>query len=309
MNILLVGEEAAGIQMLRALGQTEHRIVGVMASSSKKGNGGPTMWNVAQTLGYTTWPAQLVKDPEFASQVAREKVDILLNVHSLFIIQGAVVAAPRLGSFNLHPGPLPRYAGLNAVSWAIYRGEKTHGVTVHKMVPEIDSGPIVYQAFFPIEETDTALSLSSKCVKEGLVLMLRLLKQAAENPEGIPFQAQDLAQREYFGREVPEGGRLSWARPAREVVNFVRACDYYPFQSPWGHPRATVGEREIAIVKASLTGKACQAIPGTLGETASPGVNVACLDEWILVQHVIVEGKHARAADVLQPAPQVVELH
>src|SRR6266545_7057665 len=159
LNILLVGEESAGIQMLRAIARSDHRVVAVMASPSKQTSGGATLWSVAEKMGYPTWPARRVKEASFANTVRSEGVDIILNVHSLHIIHKDVLEAARIGSFNLHPGPLPRYAGLNAVSWALYRGERTHGVTLHKMVAEIDAGPIVYQSLFPIEESDTALSL------------------------------------------------------------------------------------------------------------------------------------------------------
>src|SRR5438876_2368799 len=176
MNVLLVGEESAGIQTLKALARSDHRLVAVLASPAKSALGCATVRTVAEKLGYPTWPAKLVKNPSFANTVRSENVDIILNVHSLFIINDKVLDAPRIGSFNLHPGPLPRYAGLNAVSWALYRGERTHGVTLHKMVPEIDAGPIVFQEFFPIEENDTALSLSGKCVKAGMALVTRLLE-------------------------------------------------------------------------------------------------------------------------------------
>jgi UDP-4-amino-4-deoxy-L-arabinose formyltransferase/UDP-glucuronic acid dehydrogenase (UDP-4-keto-hexauronic acid decarboxylating) len=58
--------------------------------------------------------AKIVKDPDFAARIVDENIDILLNVHSLFLIHKDVLTAPRLGSYNLHPAPLPRYAGLNS---------------------------------------------------------------------------------------------------------------------------------------------------------------------------------------------------
>jgi len=57
------------------------------------------------TLGHTTWPIELIKDPKFAAQVRDEKVDVILNAHSLFLIRKEMSEAPRLGSFNLHPVP------------------------------------------------------------------------------------------------------------------------------------------------------------------------------------------------------------
>jgi methionyl-tRNA formyltransferase len=174
-----------------------------------------------------------VKDPEFARTVRSAEVDIILNVHSLYVIPAPILQAARIGAFNLHPGPLPQYAGLNTVSWAIYRGETTYGVTIHWMVPEIDAGEIAYQATFSIEETDTPVLLTHKCVRAGLTLISELLNTAAASPNAIPRLQQDLANRRYFGKQVPEEGRLSWNRPAREVVNFVRACEYWPYRSPW----------------------------------------------------------------------------
>jgi methionyl-tRNA formyltransferase len=301
LNILLVGEESAGSQVLRTLAQSNHRIVAVMASPSKKAAGGTMVWNIAERLGYPTWPARLVKDPHFADKVYSEAVDILLNVHSLFIINKEVLNAPRIGSFNMHPGLLPRWAGLNTVSWAIYRGEKIHGVTIHKMVPEIDAGPIVYQSSFPIEENDTALSLTTKCVKVGVSLVSQLIKVVFLNPDTIPLVAQDLSQRRYFGAEIPNEGRLSWSLRAGEVVNFIRACDFFPFPSPWGYPRTRIGDQEIAIVKACRTGQLCDRLPGTVGSLVESGVLVACADEWILVSKVMIRGQYMNPITVLKP--------
>jgi methionyl-tRNA formyltransferase len=305
MNVLLAGEESAGIQTLKALARSDYRIVAVMASPAKKSLSSSTLWQVAERMGLPTWPVSLVKDPAFAGWIRGAEVDIILNAHSLFVMHGEVVEAPRIGSFNLHPGPLPRYAGLNVVSWAIYRGERTHGVTVHKMAAGIDTGPIVYQSLFDIEDADTALTLYAKCTREGVALLLRLLETASRDENAIPLLPQDLTRRQYFGREIPENGCVNWSRQASEIVNLARACDYYPFPSPWGSPRARLGEREIGVVKARLTGESCNAAPGTIGRIAWPAVQVACADEWIWLDKALIEGKYLPAADILQPSARL----
>jgi methionyl-tRNA formyltransferase len=311
VNILLVGEESAGIQTLRALVDSDHRIVAVMASPSKNNGGLANLWETAERLGYQTWLSKLVKDPRFADEVRAAEVDVILNIHSLFIINGEVVSAPRIGCFNMHPGPLPRYAGLNAPSWAIYRGETSHGVTIHKMEPGIDTGPIVYQELFDIDDADTGLTVNARCARSGIELVLRLIETASADPAAIPLTPQDLTKREYFGREVPYEGRLIWSLPAHEIVNFVRACDFFPFHSPWGHPRAILqtmsGAQEIGVVKARLTGKPCGRSPGTVGEFVGPGVKVACGDEWIIVNKLKVEGRYVNSADVLEPGNRLLE--
>jgi methionyl-tRNA formyltransferase len=307
----LVGEESAGIQTLRALTDSDHRIVAVMASQSKYNSGLANLWETAEKLGHRTWPSKLVKDPRFADEVRNAEVDIILNIHSLFIINKEVVMAPRIGCFNMHPGPLPRYAGLNAVSWAIYRGETSHGVTIHKMEPGIDTGPIVYQELFDIDDADTGLTLSARCIRSGIALVLRLMETASIDPAIIPLTSQDLTKREYFGHEIPYEGRLIWSLPAREIINFVRACDFFPFPSPWGHPRTVLetmsGAQEIGVVKACLTGERCDGSPGTVGEFVGPGVKIACGDEWIIVNKLKVEGRYVNSARVLKPGSRLSE--
>jgi methionyl-tRNA formyltransferase len=305
MNVLLAAEESAGLQMLHALARSNHRLVAVLTSPPKPKNANASVWNVAKELGFDTWPAKLVKDPSLGDRLRSQNVDILLNIHSLYIVHKRVIAAPRLGAFNLHPGPLPRYAGLNAVSWALYRGEKIHGVTVHKMEPEIDTGPIVYQSLFPICENDTALSLVFRCAQEGIRLMLKLLEVASAHPVVIPLSAQDLTKREYFGTEVPNHGCLSWSAPAHEVVEFVRACDYFPFRSPWGHPQTRRGDQVIEVVKASRTGITTDSEPGSVGEILDSGVPVACSDEWVVAKKLRVGRTYLHPTEILKPGDRL----
>ena len=305
MNILLVGEEAAGTQTLKTLLTTSHKLVAVLASETKGGLGSGNLWTIAQRMGCPTWPAKLVKDPAFADRMRAEGVDLLLNVHSLFVINKEVVAAPRLGAFNMHPGPLPRYAGLNAPSWALSRGETTHGVTIHWMLAGIDTGPIAYQAIFDVTEDDTGLTVSTKCVKAGLPLLYQLLNTVAADVGAVPKIQQDLSKREYFGRDVPHQGFVPWERTAREVRNFIRACDYAPFSSPWGVPKTMLDMQELGIAKASLTGRTTAAPHGTVGTVTSQGAEVACGDEWLLVTSLKVQEKYSSPQDLLRAGLRV----
>lgn len=301
MRVLLVGEESTGMQLLKELAPTAHQIVGVMASPERGAGKAPSVWRLAETMGLRSWPAALVKQRDFAATLAAEQIDVLLNVHSLYVIHEAVLATARLGAFNLHPGPLPRYAGLNAPSWAIYNGETSHAVTLHKMAAGVDRGPVVYEARFPIEESDTALTLYAKCRKFGIPLVLRLLRQLDSDPAALPLREQDPAQIRCYGREVPEGGRLHWARPAREIVNLVRACDYYPFTSPWGTPVARFDSEDIGILKASRTGRAADAPPGTVTGSEAQSISVAGGDESVRIGLVRVGGK-------VMPSPKLLRL-
>jgi UDP-4-amino-4-deoxy-L-arabinose formyltransferase/UDP-glucuronic acid dehydrogenase (UDP-4-keto-hexauronic acid decarboxylating) len=302
--VLLVAEEAAGIQVLRRLADSGHTVAAVLTAPPTRG-GGATVADVAAGLGLPVEPSERVRDPELAGWIRDRSVDLLLNVHSLFVVHADVVAAPRIGSFNLHPGPLPAYAGLNAPSWAIYHGEQRHAVTVHWMEPGIDTGAIAYDQAFAIAPDETGLSLSLRCVREGLPLVERLLEDAGR--DAIPARAQDLAGRRYFGRQVPQGGRIEWSRTAREVADFVRACDYFPFPSPWGSPLATLEGRDVGILKAGPTGSEAGEPPGTVAAGRDGSVLVAAADKWVEVQRVSLDGRPHDAAEVLLPGARLQE--
>ena len=78
MNVLLVAEESAGIQTLRMLARTGHRIVGVLTAPPTRG-GGATVASVAETLDVPVLPSKRVKDPELAGWMREREVDLLLN--------------------------------------------------------------------------------------------------------------------------------------------------------------------------------------------------------------------------------------
>jgi methionyl-tRNA formyltransferase len=289
--VLLAGEEAAGAQTLRLLHETGQQVVGVLTGRAGAERSVGPLSSLAEQWGYRVWPARRVRDSAFADEIRAEGVELLLNVHSLYVVKREVVAAPSIGSFNVHPGPLPEYAGLNAPSWAILHGERTHGVTVHWMDAGIDTGEIAYEARFEIAPGETAFTLSAKGVRAAIPLLRSLLEAAAAEPPAIPREKQRDVPGRYFGREAPNGGRVDWSARAEQVERFVRAADYGMFASPWGAPRATLpGVGELEIVKVARTGEAADAAPGTIGEADATGMRVACADEWLLVKKLRLAG-------------------
>jgi methionyl-tRNA formyltransferase len=300
LRLVVVAEEAAGVQVLQGLSALEPspEIVAVLTRSGAEGADRPVVFESAQKLGLEVWPSSTVSSPELGSRLRSSDVDVLLNVHSLYLIHPSVVAAPKVGSFNLHPGPLPEYAGLNVPSWTIYRGEPRHGVTVHWMDEGIDTGPIAWQERFPIDESDTGLSLSGKCVRSGVPLLLRLATLAAEDPQAIPREPQDLDRRAYYPAGPPADGRIDWADSAESIVRFVRASDYAPFRSPWGHPIAQLAGREVGLAKATEMGIVATDKPGAVVEVNESGAVVATGDELILVRRLWLDGRYLRPAEL-----------
>lgn len=300
MNIILVAEESAGLQTLKLLAKSDHNLKAVLThkDSHVKGTG---VSAAAQKLGYAVKPAKLVKSPEFASWITEQEIDLLLNVHSLVVICPEVIESVRFGAFNFHPGPLPKYAGLNAPSWAIYNGETQHGVTLHRITNKIDAGDIIDEAVVPVTESDTGLTLSAKCVTHGLPLIEKFLEDL-HNPDTITTRKQNHGERVYYSRNnIPGGGKINWNSPAGKIDAFVRACNYSPFQSPWGHPKTNLGDLEISILKTEITDIPGKEKPGTVGKPIDGKAAISTADNWITVKRCFVDGKHVEASEIIKP--------
>jgi methionyl-tRNA formyltransferase len=299
LRIVVAAEESAGVQVLRGLLAQRDRIelVAVVATAEELSGRRPLVYETAASLGLETWPPEIVCGPELGVTLRRKAVDLVLNVHSLFVMHADVVEAPRIGSFNLHPGPLPSYAGLNAPSWAIYNGETTHAVTLHWMDAGIDTGPVAYSEAFELSPDATGLAVSGACVRRGVPLVLRLVEAAAADAERIPRIEQDSAGRRYFGGGPPNGGRLDWSRPAEQILRFVRAADYAPFPSPWGSPEAVLAGRRVGIAKAAPTSLAADRPPGTVREVTEAGAVVAAADEYVRVLRIVVDGRSVKPVE------------
>lgn len=295
MNVVLVAEEAAGVHALRRLASRDESLLAVLSGGlPERGKGVPSH---AAEMGLELLDSGLVTDPGFAAVLREREVDLLVNVHSILNPDPAVLAAPRIGAFNMHPGPLPSYAGFNAPSWAIAEGETRHAVTVHRMVAEMDAGPIAYEEWFDVGPEDTGLRVAAAGVKAGLPLLDRLFDDAARGE--IPAREQSRDGARFFGFEVPHGGRLPWAQGAQRVANLVRAADYGPFESPWGTFATTVGGAEVEILRATDSGEPSEAAPGTVGPAREGAALVSAGDRWVLVERCRRDGAAAEPAVAL----------
>jgi methionyl-tRNA formyltransferase len=298
LRIALVAEDAAGVQVLRRL-EAAGRTPAVVLSDGRSRARGATVADAARRLDIDVRPAEEVRDAALGEWLRGAGIDLLLNVHALHVVHPDVIQAPRLGAYNLHPGPLPAYAGLNVPCWALWRGERRHAVTLHRMSPTVDAGDVAYEKVFPIGPADTGLSVMTACVRHGLELVDRLVGTAAAG-RPIPAAPQDLRRRRWHGADPPNGGWIDWNGPALRVVGLVRACDWGPFGSPWGPARTARDGNELAIAAAAATGRAAVAPPGSVALGPTGAVEVAAADEWVVVRRIVDAGRPREARDVLQ---------
>ena len=156
------------------------RVAAVLCTSRERPFG--TVAEAARRYSIPILEGVNVKQPRFAEFIRKNSIDLLINCLSPYLICEEVLGAPRIGAFKLHPSLLPRYGGITPASWVIYNGERYHGCTWHWITPEIDAGPIAYQARFEVDSADTPVTLLRKAVRHGSYMLNELLSAAAGDP-------------------------------------------------------------------------------------------------------------------------------
>ena len=97
------------------------------------------------------------------------------------ILKEPVVAAPRIGVVNFHPGLIPEVRGMDALQWAVYEN-KPMGVTAHVIDERIDAGRIILQREIAAYPDDTLVDLSLRMSDTELEMLPAVLDALAKKP-------------------------------------------------------------------------------------------------------------------------------
>ena len=137
---------------------------------------------------------------------------------------------------NIHPALLPAFKGLETHKRALEAGVKVHGATVHFVVPEMDSGPIIAQAAVAVRDDDTEETLAARVLKVEHQIYPLALKLVGRRPraELKTGQCQD-RWRPHAGHGQPDFGsrsvdawrlfpRCTQACPRCGIPSLVRGC-------------------------------------------------------------------------------------
>jgi methionyl-tRNA formyltransferase len=170
--------------------------------------------------------------PELIQRIAALRPDFLFSFYYRSMLGAPLLRAAHRGALNVHGSLLPRFRGRAPVNWAILRGERESGATLHYMVERVDAGDIVDSQSVPILIDDDAREVYAKVTVAAETVLARSLPALIAGT--APRRPQPILPGEYFGRRRPEDGRIDWSRPALEIHNLVRAVAA-PFPGAFGN--------------------------------------------------------------------------
>lgn len=238
MRLAFMGTPAFAVPTLGELIAAGHQIAAVYtrapqpAGRGRKLRASPVQ-EFAEVHGLAVRTPSNFKSAEEVAAFRDLGLDAAVVVAYGLILPQEILAAPRLGCFNLHASLLPRWRGAAPIQRAIMAGDERTGVEVMRMEAGLDTGPILLSESVDIRPEDTAGSLAERLAAIGAGLVPRAL--AGLERGAIVETPQSEAGITYAAKISPGEARIDWSRPAAEIDRRIRALSPSPgawFEAP-----------------------------------------------------------------------------
>jgi methionyl-tRNA formyltransferase len=232
MRIVFFGTPEFAVASLRALHRERFTLAGVVTQPDKPQGRSrstlvpPPVKVAARDIGLPVLqPTRPVGDL-FLASLRRLEPDLGVVVAYGHILRPEVLGTPSRGMINVHASLLPRFRGAAPIQHAILAGDRETGVSIMRMEPGLDSGPVLHRVSTPIGEGETAGSLTSRLAVLGASALVEALSLFSAG--GGMAQPQDSAAATYAPKITRDMARIEWTREAASLERQVRAFDPTP---------------------------------------------------------------------------------
>ena len=210
---------------------SQYPVAGVVTQPDRPaGRGGtlkpPAVKAAALRLGIPVIQPEKVRNPEAMNQLRAWAPDVIVVAAFGQILRPDVLDLPKFGCVNIHGSLLPRGRGAAPIQAAILAGDQGTGITIMKMDPGVDTGPMLSQRAISITPEDTAGTLFEKLAPIGAELLLETLPRYLSGE--LQAQSQPAEGVTYAPMLKKEDGRLDFTQPAADLERRVRAFNPWP---------------------------------------------------------------------------------
>jgi methionyl-tRNA formyltransferase len=223
----------------------------------------------------------------FASAVRALAPDLSVVVAYGHILPKEIVDLPPMGTLNIHASLLPRWRGAAPIQASILAGDSETGVSIMRMVPALDAGPVILQARASILDDETGGELTLRLSELGALAIVEAMTLISLGEStGTPQPDEGVT---YAGKVNREQARLDWSKPAVDVSRAIRAFD--PAPGAFSSLRGTEVKLFGARIAADATGD-----PGVVMAIDEMGMLVACGEGGVRIAYAHPAGRRRLAA-------------
>ena len=282
LKIIFMGTPEFSIPILKSIYETNNKILEVYTQPPKKKNRGQKIINspiheYSKKLGIPVRNPIVFDDKEI-DHIEKLKSDLVIVVAYGKILPKKLLKLENILFINVHASLLPKWRGAAPIQRAIMNMDHETGVSIMKIVPKLDAGPVLIQSKIKITKEINLKELSDKMSELGAKLILDTLK-LVENKK-VNFIEQNESEATYAKKIEKIETRINWKDDAGKILAKINA--FCPNPGCWfeldGIRMKIIKAKEIIINGA----------PGTILDEK---LTIACFRNAIQIIELQKEGK------------------
>jgi len=258
MNILFFGTTEFGLRCFNKIHEMGFNICGCACTSEKiivkrhpEGIKNYTFVDFKMIAEQHNIPALIFKKNDqdlFIKNIISLKPELIIVAGWHYLLSSEILNIPTLGAIGLHASLLPKYRGGSPLTWQLINGEKEGGISLFYLEDGggVDTGHIIGQEFFPINDEDTIKELMDKSRTGAINLLEKYLPLIEQGT--APKIKQDESQATVYKQRVPSDGEINWDDSIINIKNFIRAQT-----KPYPGAYTIINNKKITIWDADIT--------------------------------------------------------
>ena len=234
LKVVFMGTPSFSVPILKAINNSNHKIVEVYSQPPNKKNRGLRVQNsavhdYADKLNIPVRCPVKLDDESEINHLKKLKPDLVVVVAYGKILPENLLNIENLSFLNVHASLLPRWRGAAPIQRAIMMGDKETGISIMKIVPKLDAGPILIQSKLSINNKINYEEMSEKMSDLGAKLIIDALELIKNNKAN--FTPQDETKVVYAKKIAKIESKINWNESAEEILAKIRA--FYPNPGTW----------------------------------------------------------------------------
>ncbi len=283
MKIIFMGTPNFAVPILEAIHESDHKILEVYTQPAAKSGRGQKInhsdvFNCAKKLNLKIRSPVKLETNEEINHIKKLKPDLVVVVAYGKILPTTLLDIDNLLFINAHASLLPKWRGAAPIQRAIMNMDSETGISIMKIVPQLDAGPIILQEKVKISQNMSYEDLSKKMSTLGAKLILNSIKLIENNKAN--FIEQKEIDATYAKKIDKKESKINWNDDASNIIAKINALN--PSPGSWFN---FLGSR-IKIIKAQEVN-----VSGKPGSILNDNFTIACSKNSIQVLELQKEGK------------------
>ena len=288
-KIVFMGTPEFSVPTLESLISSNHEVLAVYSQPANKANRGqrivPSKVEIfakEHSLNLRT-PDSLDKDEEY-EYLKKLEPDIVIVVAYGKIIPKKFLDLSKYGFINVHASLLPKWRGAAPIQRSIMNLDNETGISIMKIVEELDAGPIMHQDKIQINENIDSLTLAKVLSKLGAKSILNAIEKIEKGK--AHFQEQNHNEATYAKKILKTEGKINWNQSAKKVLAIINGLN--PNPGAWFEYES----ERFKVWKAEIENESDDA-----GKIIDDQLTIACSDRSIKILEIQKEGKTRQSID------------